>query len=185
MALYWHVKNKDELLAAMGDRILENVDASCSRIPTPDWTNCDGLLTALVGALRRAPGMHRRWPSSAFCSRERGRIWPSRRWTSCGAHGFDVRQSADLSRAALQTAIMLVSGRPGAETTVAAGRAGRGAGRETGRARRRCPSDRFPHLVECADALTDCDDEAAYYGAGIDLFMAGVSTLAERQAVGR
>ena len=26
MALYWHVKNKDELLAAMGDRILSAVD---------------------------------------------------------------------------------------------------------------------------------------------------------------
>jgi len=26
MALYWHVKNKDELLAAMGDRILDLVE---------------------------------------------------------------------------------------------------------------------------------------------------------------
>ena len=26
MALYWHVKNKDELLAAMGDRVLDVVD---------------------------------------------------------------------------------------------------------------------------------------------------------------
>ena len=31
MALYWHVKNKDELLAAMGDRILSVID-----MPEPD-----------------------------------------------------------------------------------------------------------------------------------------------------
>ena len=49
---------------------------------------------------------------------------------------------------------------------------------EAGRAGTRCPPDRFPHLVECADALTDCADEGAYYGAGIDLYLAGVTALA-------
>jgi TetR/AcrR family tetracycline transcriptional repressor len=44
------------------------------------------------------------------------------------------------------------------------------------------PAGRFPRLVESADALTECDDEAAYYGAGVDLFMAGVTALHQRQS---
>ena len=76
---------------------------------------------------------------------------------------------------------MLVTGRPGAETTVPQDEQGRGVAHKRA-ALQGLPADRFPHLVECADALTDCDDEAAYYGAGIDLFMAGVTALQARQA---
>jgi hypothetical protein len=71
---------------------------------------------------------------------------------------------------------MLVSGRPGAETATPQDE--RTAVMEAKRAALLgLPADRFPHLVECADALTDCDDENAYYAAGIDLFMAGVAAL--------
>ena len=42
------------------------------------------------------------------------------------------------------------------------------------------PQDRFPHLVECADAMFECADPQAYYAAGIDLYLAGVSALAAR-----
>src|SRR6476469_5616665 len=55
MALYWHVKNKDELLAAMGDRVIDAVDV-------PDLPGPGGLgrlrplLQRLVGMLARHPG---------------------------------------------------------------------------------------------------------------------------------
>ncbi len=182
MALYWHVKNKDELLAAMGDRILDSVE-----LPAPDPSGgldeLHGLLTALVAALDEHPGCTALAQQRVLVC-DTGRVMAERSLDILRRNGFDVRQSADLSRAALQTAIMLVSGRPGAETSTpqderAAVLAGKRAAL-TG-----LPADRFPHLVECADALTDCDDEAAYYGAGIDLFMAGVATLAERQSVSR
>ena len=42
------------------------------------------------------------------------------------------------------------------------------------------PGDRFPHLVQCSAAMFECDDPAAYYADGIDLFLAGVGTLAGR-----
>ncbi len=180
MALYWHVKNKEELLAAMGDRILEVMD-----LPTTDDTlgveQLRGLLTVLVDALRRHPGCTE-LALNRVLQCDTGRVASERALHILRANGFSVRQSADLARAALQTAIMLVSGRPGAETTVpqderadvlAHKRAALGA----------LPADRFPNLVECADALTECDDEAAYYGAGIDLFMAGVTALQARQPI--
>src|SRR5664279_2442179 len=180
MALYWHVKNKDELLAAMGDRILDRMD----------WVQSGGrgdldqlriLLDALVEALRRHPGCTG-LAQTRVLQCESGRQLAERTLEGLRDNGFTVRQSADLSRAALQTVVMLVSGRPGAETAVpqderaaviAAKRASLAA----------LPVDRFPHLVECADSMMDCDDEASYYGAGIELFMAGVQALQRKKVV--
>ena len=174
MALYWHVRNKDELLAAMGDRMLETIEPP----PVDDGRGLDQLrdvLSMLVSALSAHPG------STALAQArtlqcERGQLLAERTLDILRRAGFSVRQSADLARAALQTAIMLVAGRPGAETTVAQDdRAAVMAGKHAALAA--LPVDRFPHLVECADALTHCDDTDAYYGAGIELFLAGVHSL--------
>ncbi len=179
MALYWHVKNKDELLAAMGDRILEVIDVSAP----DDAPGVDGLhrlLTVLVDALRRHPGCTE-LALTRILQCDSGRVLSERALNILRDNGFSVRQSADLARAALQTAIMLVSGRPGGETSVPQDARAEVIAHKRA-ALQELPVDRFPNLVECAEALTDCDDEAAYYGAGIDLFMAGVSALQSRQA---
>ncbi|HEY5115775.1 MAG TPA: TetR family transcriptional regulator [Nakamurella sp.] len=179
MALYWHVKNKDELLAAMGDRILDTIDLP-DRKPASGLEELRGLLAVLVDALHRHPGCTALAQQRVLAC-DSGRQLAERALDILRSNGFGVRQSADLSRAALQTSIMLVSGRPGAETaTPQDERAAVLAGKRA--ALVGLPADRFPHLVECADALTDCDDEAAYYGAGIDLYLAGVTALQQCQA---
>jgi hypothetical protein len=90
--------------------------------------------------------------------------------------GFSVTQSADLARLGLQTAIMLATQYPGAESQAA--RDERDAIIEAKRAAiRALPIDRYPRLVEAADALTDCADEKAYYGFGIDLYIEGVRAM--------
>jgi hypothetical protein len=38
----------------------------------------------------------------------------------------------------------------------------------------RLPVERFPRLVEAADALTDCADVEGYYASGVDMFISGV-----------
>ncbi len=178
MALYWHVKNKEELLAAMGDRILEVVD-----VPAPDGApgidELRPLLTVLVDALRRHPGCTE-LALTRILQCDTGQVLSERALNILRDNGFTVRQSADLARAALQTAIMLVSGRPGGETNFPKDARAEVVAHKRA-ALQELPADRFPRLVECADALTDCDDEAAYYGAGIDLFMAGVTALQARQ----
>ena len=179
MALYWHVKNKDELLAAMGDRILEVIEQ-----PVPDETlgvdELRPLLTVLVDALRLHPGCTE-LAMTRILQCDNGRVLSEWALKILRDNGFSVQQSADLARAALQTAIMLVSRRPGGETSVPKDARAEVVAHKRA-ALQGLPADRFPHLVECADALTDCDDEAAYYGAGIDLFMAGVTALQARQA---
>jgi len=114
MALYWHVKNKDELLAAMGDRILEAIDVSAPNV-TPGIDELRGLLTVLVDALRRHPGCTE-LALTRILQCDSGQELSERALNILRGNGFTVRQSADLARAALQTAIMLVSGRPGGET---------------------------------------------------------------------
>jgi TetR/AcrR family transcriptional regulator, tetracycline repressor protein len=90
--------------------------------------------------------------------------------------GFGVTQAAEVTRLGLQTAIMLVTQFPGAETEAA--RDERDAiVAEKRRVLTALPSDRFPHLIEAADALTDCTDDKAYFGRGVDLYVEGVKAL--------
>ena len=44
------------------------------------------------------------------------------------------------------------------------------------------PADRYPNLVEAADAFTDCADVDAYYRFGVDLFLGGITELRAAQS---
>lgn len=177
MALYWHVKNKDELLAAMGDRVVDAVDV-------PDLPPDGGLermrpiLQRLVDALARHPGstelVHFR-----ILQCPRGQLLAEQALTVLSEAGFERERRAELARAALQIAVMLVVGAPGAE--IAVPEPDRQAIRESKQAALAAlPGDRFPQLVQCSAAMFECADPRAYYADGIDLFLAGVSTLADR-----
>jgi AcrR family transcriptional regulator len=173
MALYWHVKNKDELLDAMGDRIFEALDVPPA---DGDWLEqVRAAVVSLVDALRRHPGsvdlaMPRVLsspPAQALAERTLGALR--------GA-GFSIREASDLARQALLTAMILVTGRPGAEVdTPEAEREAKVLAKRAAVAN--LPADQFPNLIACADALTECDDEDQYYGSGIDLYVAGVKEL--------
>ena len=112
MALYWHVANKDELLAAMGDALLADV------VPPPatgSWaTQLRGVVEALVAEL----GKH---PAAAELVFPRILVTePGLRLTEFTLAlledaGFTREQAADLARMGLQTAMMLVTQLPGAE----------------------------------------------------------------------
>jgi AcrR family transcriptional regulator len=177
MALYWHVKNKDELLAAMGDRVIDAVDV-------PDLPVAGGLdrlrplLQRLVGLLARHPGSTELVQYRILLC-PRGQRLAEQALTVLAEAGFDQQRRAELARAALQSAVMLVVGAPGAEVSVP--EPDRQALRESKRAALAAlPADRFPQLVQCAGAMFECEDPEAYYADGIDLFLAGVSTLAGR-----
>jgi len=180
MALYWHLKNKDELLAAMGDRILESIEVPESEPGRgPGAASLDGLrplLSVLVDALRRHPGCTS-LAQARILRCDAGLRLTERALQILRDAGFSVQQSSNLARAALQTTLVLVADRPGAETTVPQEDrdevlAGKRAALLT------LPADRFPNLIDCAESLTDCPDEAQYYGEGIDLYIAGVQALA-------
>lgn len=176
MALYWHVSNKDELLAAMGDRFFDAL------APLPShgtWSEqLRAATTSLVETLRRHPGAAQlAAPRVLQC--EPGRELAERVLGLLRAAGFTLTQATDIARTAMQTAVMLVSELAGAEPGVAAAKRA-----EVSEAKRSAIAGlnpaRFPNLVESATALTHCEDEDAYYAFGVDLFVTGVEQLLRR-----
>lgn len=177
MALYWHVRNKDELLEAMGDRIFDELE-----IPPAggDWLDrIRDAVSSVVDVLRRHPGSVE-LAFGRILTSPRGRQLTEQSLGTLRGAGFSVREASDLARQALQTAVMLVSGRPGAELgTPESEREAVTAAKHAALAG--LSADEFPNLVACADALTACDDEQKYYSGGIDLYIAGVKELHERR----
>ena len=177
MALYWHVANKDELLAAMGDALLADV------APPPATGSWSAQLRGVVEVLVAELSKH---PAAAELVFPRILVTePGLRLTEFTLAlledaGFTREQAADLARMGLQTAMMLVTQLPGAENQSARDQ------RDALLAEKRdhvegLPEDLYPHVRAAANALTDCADEAAYYAFGIDLYLEGAQALLRRQ----
>lgn len=177
MALYWHVANKDELLEAMGDALLADVS------PPPATGAWSHQLRAVVVSLIEALSEH---PAAAelvfprILVDDNGLRITEFTLALLQKAGFTPAQSADLARTALHTALTLVTTLPGAESQAARDE------REGLLAAKRAhieglPLDLFPHLREVAVQLTACEDPDAYYGFGVDLYIAGAEALLRRQ----
>jgi TetR/AcrR family tetracycline transcriptional repressor len=175
MALYWHVRNKDELLDAMGDRMFAglNVDAVATTGPWPDQLR--RIIATLVAALRVHPATAE-LAAARVLNCEVGRELAERTLGLLRDAGFSVTQAADIARHAMQTAVMLVTQQAG-EPTIAVDQ--RDAVMEAKRAGLAAlPPKQFPRLVEAADALTNCADDEAYFRFGVNLFVDGVDAAA-------
>jgi TetR/AcrR family tetracycline transcriptional repressor len=178
MALYWHVENKDELLAAMGDSFFDGIFGRF--VPTGRWDDqLRAIVYALIEALRQHPSaVQLAMPRVLLC--DDGRALAEYTLELLRGVGFTVPKAADSARTALQTAIRLVADHPGLETQVAASeRAAVLAGKRAMLAG--LPPERYPRLVEAADALTDCDDVDAYFNFGVEMFITGVRSLHRRR----
>ena len=177
MALYWHVANKDELLAAMGDALLTDV---APPVATGPWsTQLRGVVEALVGELSKHPAAAE-LVFPRILVNESGLRVTEFTLALLEDAGFTPEQAADLARMGLQTAMMLVTQLPGAENQAARDQ------RDALLAEKRAhveglSAELYPHVRAAAGALTDCDDEAAYYTFGIDLYIEGAQALLRRQ----
>ncbi|MEO8889909.1 MAG: TetR/AcrR family transcriptional regulator C-terminal domain-containing protein [Jatrophihabitantaceae bacterium] len=173
MALYWHVKNKDELLAAMGDRFYQELAPLGNSGPWSDRLRA--VMSALVQSLRNHPGSAH-LAAHRVLANEAGQELTEATLAMLRDAGFSVIQASDIARSALQSAVMLVTQMAGAEVALAADE------RDAAMRAKRdmittLPAERFPNLIACVDALTDCEDEDGYYDFGVDLFLAGVERL--------
>jgi AcrR family transcriptional regulator len=179
MALYWHFKNKDELLSGVAGRIWDKVDSARNRT-LPPLEEFRALLTSLLEVLRA-----HRAAVSLLMSPYGKQNEESFRTTETALEilhelGFPRDQAAAICIHGLRTAIGLVTGEPGAL-------APRQSTEEAEQERRTkrltletLPAARYPSLVACAGPLTSCDDPDAYYAFGVDLFMAGIAALSTR-----
>jgi AcrR family transcriptional regulator len=178
MALYWHFRNKEELLSGLADRVWGEIDTDVDR--TQPWPRqLQGLLESLVAVLRAHP-----CASPLLLGSEKQRSDAALNATEVtmqilrGA-GFGPQYATEIARSALWTGLALVMGEMGKEP----GKSAEEVEEELRRNRIRLaslPVARFPNLVECADALNACDNPELHYRLGVELFISGVEALAAR-----
>jgi TetR/AcrR family transcriptional regulator, tetracycline repressor protein len=177
MALYWHFRSKDELLDAVAYQVWSEIDVNVDL--TEPWTaQLRGMLESLVSVLRAHPAgfqlltEHEIQNPASLDATERA-------LEVLRGAGFDARYASAIARATLWAGIMLVRSEPGFEPGLSEA--------ESAELQRKShitlamqPPDLYPRIVECATALTDMKDPEFHYRLGIDMFIAGVESLAAK-----
>jgi TetR/AcrR family tetracycline transcriptional repressor len=179
MALYWHFKNKDELLDGLTDRLWSLVDTSVD--PSSPWpSRLRTLMNSMVEVLHAHPS------AASFMVTTQPEAAPhcfeimEQALAIFTEAGFSYGQGAALVRHGLRTAITLAVGDPGLKPRLSEEEAA-----EFIRHKRitfeTLPPSRYPHLVGAAGPLTEIEDPKASFAFGIELFVAGVEALAAKQ----
>jgi AcrR family transcriptional regulator len=182
MALYWHFRNKDELLDAMMGRIFSEVDLALDESAT--WLEqFRALMASMSGVLRAHPGVAPLFATRTNSSEGSLRL-AEVALDTLRRGGFSPAEATQVSRHALSTVVNLVAGEPGFTTPTDSV--------EVLDARRRArvflealPPDRYPRLVEAAAPLSAREDPETYFEFGLDLLLAGIGEMAARQKHGQ
>ncbi|MET8003734.1 TetR family transcriptional regulator [Nonomuraea glycinis] len=174
-ALYWHVKNKDELLSALADRLLSALVTDVA--PDRSWhQRLRTMITALVDQTRAHPYLSALLPMIDSNTTEEYRRATDTLIGLLTEAGFTLRQADQTATYLVMGAAALVSCQPG----------GLGGDEEEAAELRRqhrldlerLPPGRYPHLTAFATTLTDPPDLDAYYAFGIDLLLSAVESTA-------
>jgi AcrR family transcriptional regulator len=178
MALYWHFRKKDDLLAGLGQRLLERIELP-EEASRPWGQQLRALLIAVLAGLRDHPATA---PLAAaqIMGCERGLDLTERTLEVLAEAGFTPDEAAQIAHRALQSIIILVTDAPGVE--VGASPQDIDQHQRTKRvALASLSPERYPRVVAAAAALTTCEDEDAYFNFGLELLLAGVSGLAAQR----
>ncbi|MFB4279741.1 TetR/AcrR family transcriptional regulator [Nonomuraea sp. MTCD27] len=176
-ALYWHVKNKDELLSALADHLLAPLVAGLA--PDRPWAErLRAVVTALVEQTRAHPYLSALLPVIDKSAAE-GYLRATDTVIGLLAEaGFTPRQADQVASYLLLGATATVSCQPGGVD------GDEEASAELRRQQRldleRLPPGRYPHLAAFAATLSDPPDLDAYYSFGIDLLLSAVAAMAPK-----
>ena len=173
MALYWHFKTKDDLLAGAADRLLD--DLVVPEVHS-DWAeDLRALLASLVTAMRPHPQVAP-LVATRMVVLPTGLELTERALAGLAAAGFAPEPASALAMQGLRSAIGMVTGD-------AVDDLGPAAEERADRLRQKqahlaaLSPERYPHVVSHASAMTYCGIDA-YAELGLDLFVAGVRGLA-------
>lgn len=174
MALYWHFRNKEELLAGLADQIWSELDTDID-VTAPWHQQVRGLLESLLRVLRRHPCasqliLQGEKQSNAMLVASEAALAVLRRG------GFDPEHAAEIARNALWTGLMLVMSEPGYHPALTEAEITEWQRKYRVRLAL-LPPDRFPNLVEAAGPMSSGEPEF-HYRFGVDLFIAGVRAMA-------
>jgi AcrR family transcriptional regulator len=174
MALYWHYKNKEQLLTGMADHLIGGF-APKPADQRPWQEQLRDLIEGLIRTLRTHP-----------CARSVIEqidavevpnflaVWDQGLRLARTA-GFSVEESCLITKYLLQSAIAIADApvrvRPGHELAVRAKKAGL----------QSLPAETYPYLVEMATPLIEGTDPVLYDTFGVDLVLSGIEALAARR----
>ncbi len=178
MALYWHFKNKDELLLGIADHVLAGVKAT--RDPGDPWLRqLRAMVETLVGVMREHPSL-----AGLFHGVDKEQAPSFSRATNDALElltrgGFKLDEAYWVASYLLQGSIGLVAAQPGCPTTMTAEQ-GAEWRRQKRLAMEKLPPAEYGMVVAFARTLEQEPDIEQYYRFGIDLLMAAVETAAAR-----
>jgi AcrR family transcriptional regulator len=175
MALYWHVSNKDELLAAMGDRIFADLTAQPD--PAQPWIVA---LRALTDQLVRVLAAHPRLAPLAtprILATESGWRFTDAALGLLHSAGFEPAEAMQIARHILRSVLILVVEQDDLGSSLGP------ADREELLAAKRealagLSATDYPYLVRSLDGFLQCDDDTDQFDLTVDLLMAGIEALA-------
>src|SRR5262245_14370750 len=114
MALYWHFRNKEELLAGLADSVWAEIDVNVD--PAAPWQDqLRALLTSLVLVLRAHPSASSLLMAGEKRTSEAAQIATETALEVLHRGGFDPEYAAAIARSALFTGIVLAMSEPGFE----------------------------------------------------------------------
>ena len=179
MALYWHFRGKDELLAGLAERVWSEIDLTVDR--TAPWTEqIRALLESLLKVLRAHPAAPGLLLHSEKLRAEAALNATELTLDILRTAGFSAEDASYAARSVLWTGITLVMSEPGIESLNDAERAELQRRKQVQLASQ--PLARYPRLVECAIPMTACDDPETHYRFGVDLFIGGLAAIAAARA---
>jgi TetR/AcrR family transcriptional regulator, tetracycline repressor protein len=182
MALYWHFRNKEELLAGLADRLWAEIDINVDT--AADWPDqLRGLLESLVQVLRAHPAATGLLLEGEKRTSEAAQAAIETTLEVLHRGGLNPEYAATIARSALFTGIMLVMSEVGKEPGMSPAEQAEHL-RQMRVRLALLPPERFPRTIEAAGPLTACDDPEFHYGFGIDMFIAGVRAMAAQQPAG-
>jgi AcrR family transcriptional regulator len=176
MALYWHFRSKDDLLAGLAEQIWSEIDLNVDRSVTwPDQLR--GLLLSLVGVLRAHPSGP--WLLSGYkgSNQHQLRAMEVTLGVLRDGAGFGPEQASEIARLALWTGIMLILSENGFDPgTSPAERDEENRKKMIGFSM--LPPTLYPRVVEHAKELTDCGSSEFHFQLGVDIFIGGIKAAA-------
>jgi AcrR family transcriptional regulator len=179
MALYWHFKDKDQLLDGIADQLFNDVDLP--PVSTEPWPQqLRAVLQALLAALRPHPAVAGLVTSRILTSEE-GLNIAERTLSHLREAGFSPEQAAEIGSYLLGAVVTLVTCEPGQrhgdddeahEDAIRVKAASLGA----------LSPRRYPNIIASAGALAACASPDSYYSLGLDMLITGISGITTEPA---
>lgn len=176
MALYWHFKNKEELLTGVVDHVLSDVRADRST-GDPWQKQLRAIVETVIQVMREHPCL-----PDLLHSTDKTQTPSFTRATNdtlalLADAGFDVEEAYWIAMYLLNGAMGIVGAQPGYPPNMAVDQAEEW--RRQKRIQMEClPADKFPMMIEFAKTLQRPPDVERYYAFGIDLLMSAVEAMA-------